>query len=1039
MTFLTDAEITERYGPEKGEIRDWLKQKRLPNTRTNRALATRKITAAKIKKTLGKEIAVLESAGNWQVIYGECRVGGTITFAHTTGDNANLHMVVTIAGHEIDSVQKLYLDGQEVIFGASPDSRWSTGIKDLKTGQIRPADHKIFMAVNNGNPSNPAIADLVAQCPDKWTSAHKQTGRAHAYILIKWDAILFPNGRPEISFLVRGKKCYDPRTSTTAWTQNPALQILDYLTNTQYGVGENIADIETASGITGSFYDGADLCDEEVPVLAGGTEKRYTGNGYFVIGESHQTIIEELCTAMGGSIATGGDKYKCVPARYFAPEITLDENDILSELRVTTRISRRDNFNAVKGTYVSPQANYEETDFPSIRNSYYKAQDNNEEIFEDIQLPYTQSGATAQRLAKIELERIRQPITVELTATLKAYLAEVGETIKLTWPRFGWVEKIFEIEELEPVPNGDGGNLYFGIRLVLRETAEAVLDWNAGQETRVDLAPNTTLPNAFSVQVPTGLTLTSGTTELYVRHDGTVFSRIKVAWTPMTDFFVTSGGTVEVQYRKTGTTNWSVASPIPGELDFTHILDVQDGASYDVRARARSAFGVYSEFSPIAEHVVVGKTERPSNVTGFAVELGKYGVFFKWDRIADLDEASYEIRVGELDDTWEECLVIAEATGNSKQVDLILKGSYKFLIKAIDTSQNYSLEPAIVTLNLNGPSAPNVSFELIGENLVLSWTPSIGLFETKEYEIRYGDDFNLATVEARIKGTSYQRKVDWSDTRKFWVVGIDVADNLGTPTPKDVTIIAPSKVNNLTVDVIDNNVLLKWTAPTSGNLPIIHYKVKKGNPYGSAVLVGNADATFSALFEILSGNYTYWIVPTNSALIEGTPTQITALVNQPPDFVILDDQIIDPDTGTGINILIEENTILMAVNEAETFEDHFINNGWSTPEDQINDGFPYYFQPTPDFGYWEKVIDYGAVFDGTLINLSFDQEDIIGTPDVKVYIAYSPDGDAWVEAETNQVYGTNFRYVRIRFVIGDFPVPSGTGVAMGVLGLTYPS
>ncbi len=41
--------------------------------------------------------------------------------------------------------------------------------------------------------------------------------------MLEYDADAFPNGVPEVTAVVKGKKVYDPRTSTTAWSDNPAL------------------------------------------------------------------------------------------------------------------------------------------------------------------------------------------------------------------------------------------------------------------------------------------------------------------------------------------------------------------------------------------------------------------------------------------------------------------------------------------------------------------------------------------------------------------------------------------------------------------------------------------------------------------------------------------------------------------------------------------------------------------------------------------------------------------------------------------------
>ena len=76
----------------------------------------------------------------------------------------------------------------------------------------------------------------------------------------------WPNGFPNISFLVHGKKCYDPTldsTQTGTWrtanyptdthrignentwehTTNPVICLIDYMTNTKYGLGIPLADL----------------------------------------------------------------------------------------------------------------------------------------------------------------------------------------------------------------------------------------------------------------------------------------------------------------------------------------------------------------------------------------------------------------------------------------------------------------------------------------------------------------------------------------------------------------------------------------------------------------------------------------------------------------------------------------------------------------------------------------------------------------------------------------------------------------------------
>jgi hypothetical protein len=46
-----------------------------------------------------------------QIVYGKCRIGGTVVHVETTGtDNYLLHMVVALAGHEIEELTNLRLN-----------------------------------------------------------------------------------------------------------------------------------------------------------------------------------------------------------------------------------------------------------------------------------------------------------------------------------------------------------------------------------------------------------------------------------------------------------------------------------------------------------------------------------------------------------------------------------------------------------------------------------------------------------------------------------------------------------------------------------------------------------------------------------------------------------------------------------------------------------------------------------------------------------------------------------------------------------------
>ena len=121
---------------------------------------------------------------------------------------------------------------------------------------------------------------------------------------------------------------------------------------------------------------------------------------------------------------------------------------------------------------------------------------------------------------------------------------QAGDTISVTNSRMGWSSKVFLIEEWGFAVRGDADAPTLGVDIVLRETASTVYSWSSGEETAVDPAPNTTLPDPFTVSPPTNLTQEES---LYVTTNGSgVKNRSTLAWTASEDSFVQK---YEVQYQ----------------------------------------------------------------------------------------------------------------------------------------------------------------------------------------------------------------------------------------------------------------------------------------------------------------------------------------------------------------------------------------------------------------------------------------------------------------------------------------------------------
>lgn len=1001
---------------KNSDVSRWLRKHHLKRTQANISRATNALRAEKQFDAIpyGRDVSSHRTDAPRQIIYGQARVGGTITFLDIRGNNQYFDAIVTIAGHEVDSVQKVYLDDAEVVFQSGTDG-WSSHFI-LPDGSHVDATNKFFLRVTDGADDQAAIGDLVA-LNSKWTADHRQRSCAHAYIILVWDGFLYGDGFPEISFLVNGKPVYDPRTTTTYFTNLVALCAADYLMDTRIGVGVPSSRIDMGTDPGGLQY-AANICGEDIPRQDGSTEKRYTANGYWDAEEAHGRVLERFAAAMGGNIVFSNGLWKFFPAEYRAPSITLTEDDLRGPIRMQTLASRDDIFNKVRGKFVSAAQGFKETDYPAVGNSTYQTQDGRE-IVENIDFELVTSSSTCQRLAKIELERIRQGIQIDANFSLKAYQLQVTDTVAITLSRYGWASKVFEVvrADLSLEASNEGPELV--VPLSLRETASGVFAWNYWEENIGDIAPNTNLPSPFYVGSPTNVMLASGTSELYLRGDGTVAPRIKVSWDTLSDFFVTSGGRIEIQYKLSVDSIWLDAPSVPGSSTIVYISDVRDGVYYDVRVRGVSAFGNVSAWVTQLNHFVVGKTAKPADVTGFAAAVNEYGIQLQWIGVSDLDLRYYEVREGS---TWDAGVVRFQNNATRVALDLRAVGTHTFWIKAVDTSMNYSTNAVSASAVITAPTIPGGGSSFAAGNAILDWDEATGgSWAVDGYNVYYGATFAGATFLAFTKSSLLSVVAQWSGLRRFWVEPRDIFGNVGSAFNIDITINVPGAVTGLAPQVIDNNVLLSWTAPAGSTLPIDMYVVKRGDVYASATTIGTLPGTFTVIFETIGGVYTYWVEAVDTAGNHGPATSTTTVVDEPPDFELKADVTFTAGDYL-LNVLERDGDFIGPVNTTATFAEHFTLQGWNTPQDQIAAGYPYYIQPTKDYARWEKVYDLGVTLENVLIHLSFDREEIVTGVTLTYKLAYSTDGVSYTEV--SNVYATlaaSVRYIRTRMDWGSVP------------------
>lgn len=332
-------------------------------------------------------------------------------------------------------------------------------------------------------------------------------------------------------------------------------------------------------------------------------------------------------------------------------------------------------------------------------------------------------------------------------------------------------------------------------------------------------------------------------------------------------------------------------------------------------------------------------------------------------------------------------------------------GNKSLSIRATDVIGNISDKSYSRSVALSIPNVTNLTSTLENGFAKLSWNTPNTTHTIEYYEISY-DGFVFLS-----KSNSYSLPITWLGTKTFTVKLVNTYGVKSSGMSTEVTI-STSSIYNPKVEVVDNNVLIRWEY-IYGSLPIDYVKVYKGETLGTLTLIGDKKGTFTTVFENSAGTYSYWLSAVDSAGNEGVKTKVVATVSAPPDYVL--NVLWDSDfSGTISNGEVDSGKLYFPVNNAETFEQHFTINSWSTPEDQVNAGYPLWIEPLNVIGYYEEVFDYGTILSST-INLTLDYEDIIGTSTLDWVVSISTDGVTYTDYPNQiKVFGTNFRYVKIR-------------------------
>jgi hypothetical protein len=439
-------------------------------------LATHPKAPANSPENANRLRATIDPRAPRKTVVGITALATDIMDEEFTDGQSYFHRFIVCASHKIESDTEIWFDDKKA---------WTLagGVQGEFVGYLT-VDVRLEGSAGNA-------IDISA----RMGSSRRYTGCAYVHLRYKLtgnskkaDSPFAQSITTRITIRGKGAALYDPRLDSTvaggsgsnraddqttwAWDdaacRNPALALLFYLLgytiNGLLAVGKGIPpdrlDLE-------SFAIAANLCDEAVTKIGGGTEPRYRCDGVWSEADSPTSVLDMLKASMNADLDDVDGKLRLTVFHDDLATIDADftDDDILDAFDWQPAAALNDSFNIVRGSYTDPSDNslYQQVDYPEVS----EASPDGIDRIDTFNLPMVESAGQAQRLAELRRQRGKHGGTFSANYQATAWKVQKNSVVRQTFAPRGWVNKLFRVAEMDIRVDGI-------VPLVLREEASAI-------------------------------------------------------------------------------------------------------------------------------------------------------------------------------------------------------------------------------------------------------------------------------------------------------------------------------------------------------------------------------------------------------------------------------------------------------------------------------------------------------------------------------------------------------------------------------------
>ena len=779
-------------------------------------------------------------------IYGRMRVGLNIAYMTTTADqNAYLHVIGLIGEGPIKGIVRedgSTLETSGVEFDDdNPPLLYVNGEIWTKFPSA-----SYFIEFYDGR-SNQGVCTTLNGAEGDWQDALRNT----AYIYMRWhydrDLDMAPPDTLEV--VVDGLEIYDPITTSTAWTDNPAIVAYNYLTASSFrgGMGVPAAKVDTTS-LSGF----KDYCDT----------KGWTANLSIHEERPNADHLQQILDGGRGRLidSAGNLKFRFFDLNHESTVDDLTEADVLVDGEGAEQIEFSqpdimDRPNTVRAKFINSAYNrYNVDDF--VLTDDDAIQDDNDDRRElEVNVHGLSTLDKAQKMAFYHLERARYNRVLTGHFGRRCLGLEPMDLITFTFTPFGWDEKYFRVLSHATQPD-------MTVKMSLIEEAVSLYNDVFDPETlelfdTTLLSPSEAPPNVQNVVVEE---------ETYPER-GRSRSRIVIDFDPPPTTTAPFWDYAEVWVRRDSATNEELLS----NTDFTDNTGTDPNVTFSDWSERETSGAADWDFNGGAEITI---TTAPTDQTHIALRQAI---------TIDADQ-SYVCKYSVLGDASNDSdiLVSVHEIGDPS----VVYGSQTLASDGNVKSGEFVIDPAGVTsayVRVYFASVPSIGDKLTAASV------SVKKYNRWEYQTKAGENGNSSnyTIDPAVEGDLYYIKLLSVTVHglKEDFNGAYTAQHLVTGLDSN-----PSNISALTAVANGSSVAL--SATWTGSTDVEAFEIRLGEAWNDGVTVMTAVAHSNDLRANINGvrpgTFTFWAAALNNAgNYSSTPISATVEVFIPPGYTQL--------------------------------------------------------------------------------------------------------------------------------------------------------